>query len=361
MALTTATTPPRSSWQFGRIYTPDDAWLATAPPEPILDPDLPIVDPHHHLWVRGNHTYLLDELLADLNTGHNIVATVFEECHSMYRADGPPEMRAVGETEFVSGIAAMSASGNYGKTRVAAGIVGAADLTLGERVEPVLLAQLRAGGGRFRGVRHSAGWDADPIIGNSGPNSAPQLYQRADFRAGLRRLSALGLSFDAWLYHPQLADVVDLARAFPATPIVMGHVGGVLGYGPYAGRAAEIIAEWKRSMKELASCPNVVVKLGGMVNRGAGFDFHNAAAAPSSAAMAEVWRPYVETCIELFGATRCMFESNFPVDKMAIGYAALWNAFKRIAQGASRDEKLALFSGTATRIYRLGGSSSALP
>jgi L-fuconolactonase len=358
MAMTTAspTTPPQTQWQFGRIYTPNEAWLATAPAEPILDPDLPIVDPHHHLWQRGDHRYLLDELLADLNTGHNVVATVFEECRSMYRADGPPEMRAIGETEFVAGIASMSDSGNYGKTRVAAGIVGAADLTLGERVEPVLLAQLRAGGDRFRGVRHSAGWDADPIIGNSRPDMTPHLYQRPDFRAGLARLSALGLSFDAWLYHPQLADVVDLARAFPATPIVMGHVGGVLGYGPYAGRSAEILTAWKRSMSELAGCPNVVVKLGGMINRGAAFDFHNAAAPPSSETMAVVWRPYVETCIELFGPARCMFESNFPVDKMGIGYAALWNAFKRIASGASREEKLALFGGTAARTYRLAVS-----
>ena len=347
------TTPPRQSWQFGRIYTPDDAWLATAPAEPILEPELPIVDPHHHLWLRGGHTYLLDELLADLGTGHNVVATVFEECHSMYRADGPPEMRAIGETEFVAGIAAMSDSGNYGKTRVAAGIVGAADLTLGERVEPVLVAQLRAGGGRFRGVRHSAGWDADPVIGNSRPGIEPHLYQRPDFRAGLARLSALGLSFDAWLYHPQLADVVDLARAFPATPIVMGHVGGVLGYGPYAGKSAEILTAWKRSMGDLARCPNVVVKLGGMVNRGAGFDFHRAPTAPSSEAMASAWRPYVESCIELFGANRCMFESNFPVDKMAVSYAALWNAFKRITSGASHEEKLALFAGTAARVYRL--------
>src|ERR1700681_4288710 len=162
---------PRQNRQFGRIYTPDESWLATAPAEAVLDPDLPIVDRHHHLWQRADHRYLLDELLADLNTGHNIVATVFEECRSMYRADGPAEMRAIGETEFVAGIAAMSDSGNYGKTRVAAGIVGAADLTLGDRVEPVLLAQLRAGDGRFRGVRHSAGWDGDPIIGNSRPDS----------------------------------------------------------------------------------------------------------------------------------------------------------------------------------------------
>jgi L-fuconolactonase len=348
-------TTPRKDWQFGRIYNPDsDGWLAQAAREEILELDLPIVDPHHHLWQRGDHRYLLDEFLADTGSGHNIVATVFEECHSMYRADGPPEMRPIGETEFVAGIAAMSASGNYGPTRVAAGIVGAADLTLGERVEPVLLAQLRAGGGRFRGVRHSAGYDADPVIGNSGSSIQPDLYARADFRAGLARLAALGLSFDAWLYHPQLGDVVDLARAFPALPIVMGHVGGFLGYGPYGGRRDEEFARWKRSMAELAACPNVVVKLGGMVNRGAAFDFHNAAAPPTSQAIAELWRPFIETCIELFGARRCMFESNFPVDKMAIGYAPLWNAFKRIAAGASPDEKRALFAGTAARAYRLG-------
>ena len=346
--------PPRQEWQFGRIYTPDEAWLAQAAPEPILEPDLPIVDPHHHLWQRGDDRYLLDELLADLSSGHNVVATVFEECRSMYRAEGAPAMRPVGETEFVAGIAAMSDSGNYGRTRVAAGIVGAADLTLGAAVEPVLLAQLRAGGGRFRGVRHSAGYDASPVIGNSRPDSEPHLYARPDFRAGLARLSALGLSLDAWLYHPQLADVVDLAREFPATPIVMGHVGGFLGYGPYAGRRDEEFALWKRSMAELAKCPNVVVKLGGMINRGATFDFHAAPTPPSSAAIAEIWRPFIETCIELFGARRCMFESNFPVDKMAIGYAALWNAFKRIAAGASRTEKLDLFAGTAARAYRLG-------
>src|SRR5881392_1995201 len=200
-------------------------------------------------------------------------------------------MRPVGETEFVAGVAAMSDSGNYGPTRVAAGIVGYADLTLGDQVEPILLAHLRAGGGRFRGVRHSAGWDESPIIGNSRFDTRPHLYQRPDFRAGLKRLSALGLSFDAWLYHPQLTDVVDLARAVPATPIIMGHVGGLLGYGPYAGRRDEVFADWKGSMAELATCPNVVVKLGGMVNRGAGYDFHSAPVPPSSETIAEVWRP----------------------------------------------------------------------
>jgi L-fuconolactonase len=347
------TIPPRQEWQFGRIYTPDEGWLAKAAPEPILDPELPIVDPHHHLWQRGDHRYFLDELLADLDTGHNVVATVFLECRSMYRADGPAELRPVGETEFVAGIAAMSDSGHYGKTRVAAGVVGYADLTLGDRVEPVLEAHLRAGGGRFRGVRHSAGWDADPVIGNSRHDMQPRLYRDAGFRDGLARLTRLGLSFDAWLYHPQLADVVELARAFPNTNMIMGHVGGVLGYGAYAGKWTEVMPVWRRSMAELAECPNVVVKLGGMINRGAAYDFHNAPAPPSSEVMAEVWRPYVETCIELFSPARCMFESNFPVDKMGIGYTALWNAFKRIVASASADEKRELFAGTATRAYRL--------
>jgi len=339
--------------RFGRIFPPDEAWLAKQEKEPILEPELPIIDTHHHLWVRGGHTYLLDELLTDLNSGHNIVATVFEECHSMYRADGPAELRSVGETEFVAGLAAMSASGGYGKTKIAQGIVGAIDLTLGDRVEPVIEAQLRAGGGRFKGIRHSAGHDPDPVIGNSAADMQPHLYERADFRAGLKRLAAHDLSFDAWCYHPQLGEVAALARAVPEATIVMCHVGGVLGYGAYANRKDDILANWRASMAELAACSNVSVKLGGMLNRGAALDFRDRPAPPNSTEWAAAWRPYVETCIELFGAGRCNFESNFPVDKMGTGYATLWNAFKRITAGCSADEKAALYSGTARRVYKL--------
>ena len=341
----------RQPTRFGRIHRPDDAWLARQPSEPVLEPDLPIIDTHHHLWDRPDFRYLLHDLLDDTNTGHNIVATVFLQCHTMYRAQGPEELRPVGETEFVTGIAAMSGSGGYGKTRVAAGIVGYADLTLGDRVEAVLEAQIRAGGGRFRGVRHSGNWDADPIIGNGAPG--PDIYRRADFRAGLARLSGLGLSLDAWVFFTQLADVIDLARALPSTNIIMGHVGGVLGYGPYAGKRDEIFAAWKTSITELAKCPNVTMKLGGMMMRAASFDYGAADRPATSEELAALWRPYIETCIELFGANRCMFESNFPVEKMGIGYAALWNSFKRIAAGASASEKLAMFSGTARRVYRL--------
>jgi len=341
--------------RFGHSGRPDETWLAKQEGEPILEPDLPIVDTHHHLWDgRGGWTYLLPELLADLGSGHNLVATVFEECRSMYRADGPLELRPVGEVEFVAGIAAMSASGNYGPVKVAQGIVGYADLALGDRVEPVLEALIRAGGGRLKGVRYSVGWDADPTIGNSRPDSAPHIYARPEVRAGVARLAAHGLVLDAWCYHPQLQDVIDLARAVPQAAICMCHVGGVLGYGAYAGRRDEVRAAWRASMTELATCPNVFVKIGGMLNRGAALDFRALAAPPNSETWAGAWRPYVEPCIELFGAERCNFESNFPVDKMGTGYATLWNAFKRITAGCSAGEKAALYSGTARRLYRLG-------
>ena len=350
---------------FGRIFPPNDAWLAKAPAEEVIDPDLPIIDTHHHLWVRTGggargeawdvpaYRYLIDEFLADCNTGHNVIGSVFLQCHSMYRKDGPEQMRPVGETEFVAGIAAMSDSGGYGKTKVAAGIVGFADLTAGDWVTPVLEAHIRAGGGRFRGVRHSCGYDPDPIIGNSAPDIQPGLYLRDDFRAGMKALSALGLSLDAWGFHPQMADITDLARAFPATNIVMGHCGGPLGYGPYNGKADEVFANWKKTTVELAKCPNVTIKLGGMMMRLAAYDYMGLDAPPSSAQLADHWRPYIETCIELFGADRCIAESNFPVEKMGIGFAALFNALKRLASGCSLDEKKAIFAGTARRVYRL--------
>ena len=344
---------PKSAQQFGRIFPPNREWLQKQPAEAILDPDLPIIDTHHHLWDFPNNRYLLDEFLGDLRTGHNIVATVFIECQSMHRASGPVEMRPVGETEFVAGIGAMSDSGTYGSTRIAQGIVGFADLALGARVRPVLEAHIAAGGGRFRGIRYATGWDASPVIGNSHGVTAAQLLRRPEVRAGLKCLESLGLVFDAWVFHPQLADVIELARAFPGLNIIMGHVGGPLGYGPYQGGRDEVFASWKTSMAELAQCPNVVVKLGGMLMRLAAFDYLALPAPPSSTELAAYWRPYIEPCIELFGADRCMCESNFPVEKMGIGYAALWNALKRIAAGASDSEKQALFNGTARRVYRL--------
>ncbi len=345
--------PARRPRQFGRIFAPNREWLGRQPVEAILDPGIAIVDAHHHVWDFPGNRYLIDELAADLQSGHNVVATVFVECEAMYRQDGPVAMRPVGETEFAAGVAAMSDSGHYGPARVASGIVGFADLALGDAVQPVLEAHVAAGGGRFRGVRYAAGWDASDVIGNSHGVAGPQLLRHPGVRAGFARVAALGLSFDAWAFHTQLADVIDVARAFPALNIIMGHAGGPLGYGPYEGRRDEVFAVWKAAMTELAQHPNVTVKLGGMLMRLAAFDYLALEAPPSSAELAAWWRPWMETCIELFGADRCMFESNFPVEKMGTGYAVLWNAFKTIAQGASPGERQSLFNGTARRVYRL--------
>jgi L-fuconolactonase len=343
---------PGIAWRNDAELT---AWLAKLPPEAALEPELPIIDPHHHLWdtpQRGR--YLLDELLCDIGGGHNIVATVFVDCRSMYRKDGAPELAPVGEVEFVNGIAAMSASGIYGPCRVAEAIVSHADLLLGAPVRAVLEAEIAAGGGRFRGIRHGASVDPSPAIARHALRPIPpHLVLDAKFRQGFGQLAPLGLSFEAWQYHPQLRDLIDLARAFPDTTMILNHVGGVLGVGPYAGHRAEILAAWKQDIAELAKCPNVVVKLGGVGMISFGFDFHERNLPPSSEDLAAAWRQYLEPCIEAFGAGRCMFESNFPPDKQSGSYTALWNAFKRITAGASAAEKRALYSGTAARTYRM--------
>ena len=331
------------------------AWLAKRPAEAALEPDLPIIDPHHHLWdTKARGTYFLPELLEDIGGGHNIVSTVFLECQSMYREAGPPEMAPVGEVAFVNGIAAMSESGNYGPCRVAEAIVGYADLRAGARVRDVLEAELAAGGGRFRGIRQGVAWDSDPGVGRFASRAVPpHLTRDATFREGLAQLAPLGLSFESWQYHPQLPDAIDLARAFPGTAFILNHVGGVLGVGPYSGRRAEVHAGWKKDIQTLAQCPNVTVKLGGIGMTSFGFDFHERDTPPSSEELADAWRQYVEPCIEAFGVHRCMFESNFPPDKQSSGYTELWNAFKRITAGASAAEKKALYSGTAARVYRM--------
>jgi L-fuconolactonase len=333
---------------YGRIFPPRPDWLAKAPAEDILEPELEIIDSHHHLWDNYSQ-YLLPEFLADVGSGHNVVSTVYIECHSHYRTDGPEEMRPVGEVEFVADIAAR----NESACNVAAGIVGFADLTLGDRLEPVLEALIEAGQGRFRGIRHAGSYHPDPVIGNHQHASPQGLYRSAEFRQGLRLLTKMGFALDAIVYHPQLQEMVDLARACPDANIIMNHVGMPLGYGPYTGRHDEVHADWSKTMLDIAACENVTTKLGGMMMRLAAYDYFKMPAPPSSAQLADYWRPYIEPSIELFGAERCTFESNFPVDKMGIGYAALWNAFKRLAAGASDAEKKALFSGTARRAYQL--------
>ena len=348
-----STTPNTPSMHLS--VRPD--WLALHQ-EAIIDPALPIVDAHHHLWDRPENQYLLPDLLRDISAGHNIRATVAVECGAMYRQDALAELRPVGETEFLSGAAAMSASGGYGECRVCAGMIGHADLRLGGRVGPILDAHIRAGGGRFRGVRHISAWHEDPAARGSMATPPPNLLGDPSFRQGFAQLAPLDLSFDAWMYHTQLPELVDLAQAFPQTTIVLNHVGGAIGIGPYAGKRDAVFADWKANMQSLARCPNVFVKLGGLGMRLFGFDFASRPRPPSSQELAASWRPYIDACIEAFGAERCMFESNFPVDKGTCSYAVIWNAFKRVAGQASATEKQALFSATASKVYGLSSSGA---
>jgi predicted TIM-barrel fold metal-dependent hydrolase len=347
----TSSSPTASSQSSN--YPVRDDWLRLWDEE-ILEPELPIVDPHHHLWDRGGWRYVLHELLDDLNSGHNVVATVFLQCRSMHKASGPDELRPVGETEFVNGVAAMSASGGFGPTQVCAGIVGFADMRLGARVREVLEAHIRAGGGRFRGIRHTTAWDADSTIVNPSNVAPPGLLFDASFREGLATLASMDLSFDAWLYHPQIDELTRLAQALPDTRIVLNHVGGPLGAGVYIGHEAEVFERWSISIRNLAaSCPNVHVKLGGLGMRINALGFEGQRQPPSTEALADRLRPFFETCIEAFGAERCMFESNFPVDKGAYPYAAYWNACKLLTRGASAADRAALFKDTAARFYQL--------
>ena len=319
--------------------------------EDIIDPARPIIDPHHHLWDRPGSRYLLEELLADTGSGHDIRATVFVQCRTMYRPDGPEEMQPLGETGFVEGIAAMSAGGAFGPTRACAGIVGYADLMLGGAVEPVLAAHMRTSG-RFRGVRYMLCWDADERVALAGYPMEPHRAADPRFREGLDVLSRMGLSYDALVFHTQLGELIDLADALPDLAIVLNHVGIPVQIGPYAGERQDVLAAWRRDLARLAERPNVTVKLGGISLHWFGLGIERKDA-PGSERLAAAWKPYIHTAIELFGARRCMFESNFPVDGVSAGYAELWNAFKRLAADASEDEKTALFGGTAARIYRL--------
>jgi predicted TIM-barrel fold metal-dependent hydrolase len=340
------------SAKTGLYADPRPDWLALREEE-VLDPARPIVDPHHHLWDRGGQRYLLDDLTSDIASGHNVIATVYVEARSMYRANGPEAFRPLGEVEFANGAAAMSASGGYGPAAVCAGIIGHVNLLSGDGARAVLEAEISAGQGRFRGIRHSSAWDADPDVAHMYAARPKGLLLDAKFRKGFSCLEPLGLSFDAWLFHPQISELTDLACAFPDTRIVLDHCGGPAGTGQYAGRREEIFTTWKTSIREIAKCPNVSVKLGGLAMCLLGYDFHEHPLPPSSEELTMAWRPYIETCIEAFGVDRAMFESNFPPDKGQCSYQVIYNAFKRITASMSEAEKNALFSKTAIEVYRL--------
>jgi L-fuconolactonase len=325
-------------------------WLATRTEE-IVDPELEIVDPHHHVLDMPGRRYRFDDVLADFQSGHKIVASVHVQAHSMYRAGGPEEMRPVGETEFVNGVAAQSASGGYGPGRMCAGIVGTTDIMLGGRVEPVLEAHLKAGGGRFRGIRPTLAWHESPQV--RALDIKPQILMQKAAREAIGCIDRFKLSLDVWVFFTQLDEVLDVCRSFPDLTVVINHTGGPLGIGPYAGQREAVFAEWLKKIEAIGQCTNAHVKLGGLAMHYSGFAFNELNVAPSSDLLAEKWAPYFEVCIERLGARRCMFESNFPIDKGMCSYHVMWNAFKKITKGYSSAERGQLFSQTAARVYRL--------
>ncbi len=331
-----------------------ETWLARTR-ETALEPELQICDPHHHLWDYPGNRYLVDELLGDIDgSGHRVTSTVFVECLTSHRKDGPEALRPVGETETIERMAAASARSDVA---VAAGIVGFADLTRGAAVREVLEAHLAASE-RFRGIRHASAWDASPEIRPAHSRPPQALLGRKEFREGFACLRQLGLSFDAWLYHTQITELTVLAREFPEVAIVLDHVGGPLGIGRHAGKRAEVFASWLDSIRELARCPNVHVKLGGLAMPLNGFGWHERDTPPGSRELADATAPYYDACIEHFGPERCMFESNFPVDRTSCSYGVLWNSFKLATQRYGAAERRALFHDTAARVDRLKGAEA---
>ena len=331
---------------------PDNSWLSSLQ-ENVLEPELPIIDPHHHLWLRNGYTYLIPELADDLASGHNIVATVYAEFHSMYRAHGAEEYRSLGETEFVRGQAAMSASGDFGRTRACDVMFGNIDLTLAAAVEPLLEQHIEVSGGRFRGVRISSGWHADERINNVAEQASILLDPRVQEAVAV--INRMGLSLDCWLYHTQLDEFAQLIDAHPGLVSILNHVGSPILGGPYRGKTDEVYAHWQAGIGRVSERDNVYVKLGAMPIRMPSYDGDRTLPSGSEE-VAAAWRQWMEPCIDAFGAERSMYESNFPVQKRWCSYQVCWNAFKRISAGASASEKADLFAGAAARAYRIEGA-----
>ena len=334
-----------------RYPPPNPEWLSRRV-EDVLDPGLPIIDAHHHLWTEHGTAYLGPEIMSDVGDGHAIGATVFVQANYNYRSDLPPHLAPIGETEAAANISAECAAKGF-PTKVAAAIVAFADLTLGGQLDEVLDAHAAAGRGAFRGIRHGVSRDPHYPEGIVVRPAPPGLLADPAYRAGMARLAARGISYDAMLYHRQIGELTAAARVLPELPIVLDHIGCIIVIVPYRGQEAETFLSWRADMAELAKCANVTVKLGGFGMIICGSRWHEANVPPSSADLAGAWRPYIETCIELFGVQRCMFESNFPVDKAMYSYLTVWNAFKLLAQEASTQERHALFSGNAARFYRI--------
>jgi L-fuconolactonase len=331
-------------------------WHAGAETEVAMEPELAIIDAHHHLYgdAADAHHYLLDELNADIDAGHRIVATVYVEAyHAGWRTEGPPELRSTGEIERIVRLTAAPESRPGDACRIASAIVSYVDLTSEARVASVLDAHLSTGQGRLRGVRQQSTWDGGRVgrfIANT-PN--PGLLNDRQFRNGYRRLREYGLSFEATVYHTQLAEVASLADGFPDIPIVLSHIGIPIGVEDYAQNRAQVFDRWRGGMRDLALRPNVNLKIGGLGMPVLGFGFEAGEKPANSSELAESWRSLILTCIETFGADRCLFESNFPIDRQSCSYVSLWNAYKIATRSLSQSERENVFGRTAVRVYRL--------
>lgn len=335
-----------------RLLNREDWFALTS--EEILEPDLKICDAHHHLWDHGpGKRYLLEEIAADAAGGHDVVSTIFCECRRAYRSTGPEELKPVGETDFMHALAERSAQSGA-RARIAHGIISYADFNLGTRVAATLEGHLAASPAHFRGIRHMTRWHEAAEDMDIPPRSPRGLMADARWREGFAQLSKYALPFDAWFVFTQYDELVDLARAFPDQTIVINHLGGVSGSGPYTGkRDGEVFEAWKKGVAAAAACPNVLMKLGGLGQPRVGFGWERREKPPGSEELARAYAPWYRHCIEQFGPQRCMFESNFPVERASCSYTVLWNTYKRITAEFTPEEKTALMHDNAARVYRL--------
>jgi predicted TIM-barrel fold metal-dependent hydrolase len=330
----------------------NDDWL-NQHREAVIDPDREIVDPHHHLWPKGNErgiVYDLDDLWRDTDDGHKVTQTLFMECGAAYRESGPEHLKPVGETEFVAKAATLSKTG-LGKTTISA-LIAHADLRLPEEtLDEVLDAHIEASNGLFRGIRHSGPFDRASEHFRIRPRSPEGLYRGEGFRRGVERLGARGLTYDTWNYHHQISDFRDLAADVPGTTIILDHFGTPLGVGPYEGKREENFGKWQDDIAAVAECPNVFMKLGGLAMPDNGFGWHERDTPPSSDEFVEAQAKYYHHTIRCFGPDRCMFESNFPVDRLSLSYRTLWNGLKKIAADYTETEQQAMFARVARQVY----------
>lgn len=318
-------------------------WLSLEQ-EPVIASDQPIFDSHHHLWDRPEGRYLVDDFMLDASVGHDVRASLFVQCTTGYLTDGPVEMRPLGEVETVLG-------GSKNLPMHPIGIIAFADLQLGSAVRPVLEALLETAAGKLCGIRNKTAYHADPAI-RSNPVPAPQGLLLSDaFKAGAQVLASQELCLDIWVYHTQLDEVLALAKAVPGLSVILNHCGGPLGVPPYRKNDPEVFRNWFTGLAKIAALPNTRVKIGGFGLSVMGHGYAKQPKPPLSQKLAADWAPYVETCIDLFGSERAMFESNFPVDKGQFSYNAVWNTFKRLTATLTQEARDNLFWRTAARCY----------